>query len=350
MLAARHRDVSEVLRRDLDFRIAPVNAARIEAVNGPFVLGMDRSARLTAERRTLYSGLAAVDLVALVQASGTDADALIAAAGDGRIDAVAGYARIVAGRTARRLFGMEGADEATFLEVARAIFAHTFLNLGGDRAIEARALKAAVLMRAWLSGEIARRRVAGVTGEDYMGALMRLTADDDLVRRTLGGMLVGSVDTTATAVARILVVMGRAPRLLLAATRDADDHPRLLGWCREALRRWPHNPIVLRKAADATVLNGVTVPAGGQVFAWTQAAMQDAAAFPEPDRMLPDRPAEAYFHFGGGLHPCAGRVVNDLQIPMLMSRLLGRGIVRVGKVRWAGPFPDRLPLQLRGAA
>ena len=42
VLATRHEDVMEVLKRDLDFLIAPVNAERMEQVNGPFILGMDR--------------------------------------------------------------------------------------------------------------------------------------------------------------------------------------------------------------------------------------------------------------------------------------------------------------------
>jgi hypothetical protein len=52
VFVARHAQVMEVLLRDLDFVIAPVNADRIDEVNGPFVLGMDRSARLEAERRS----------------------------------------------------------------------------------------------------------------------------------------------------------------------------------------------------------------------------------------------------------------------------------------------------------
>ena len=53
VLVARHRDVEEVLQRDLDFRIAPVNAGRIEEVNGPFILGMDRGDVHTRERHAL---------------------------------------------------------------------------------------------------------------------------------------------------------------------------------------------------------------------------------------------------------------------------------------------------------
>jgi hypothetical protein len=47
-------------------------------------------------------------------------------------------------------------------------------------------------------------------------------------------------------------------------------------------------------------------------------------------------------HFGGGLHPCVGRAINEFQIPLLVGRLVARGIDRVGRVKWAGPFPDWL--------
>ena len=350
VIAARHRDVEEVLRRDLDFRIAPINAERIESVNGPFVLGMDRSDQLTVERRALYSALSAIDLKSIHAEAGVDADGLIAkAVADGEIDAVGGYARVVAGHTAQRLFGIGGPDEPTFREVARAIFAHTFLNIGGDEAIKDRALKAAEMMKSWFEAEIQKRRQASVTGDDFMGALMRqpaLRGDDDAVRRILGGMLVGSIDTTASSVAKILAMFGRDDRLFAAARRDADDLALTLGWCREALRRWPHNPVILRQTVADTALNGVAIPAGCKIFAWTQAAMQDVAAFPEPRTLRADRPAAGYLHFGGGLHPCAGRAINDVQIPMLVSKLLKAGIGKVGRIAWAGPFPDHQTIRL----
>ena len=352
VIAARHSQVSEVLRRDLDFRIAPVNAGRIQAVNGPFVLGMDRDDRLITERHALYRALADVDLKAIAALAAADADALLdAGAAKGRIDAVEGYARPVAGRTARRLFGVTQPDDRTFHEVARAIFAHTFLNLGGDKAIAARAVKAAGLMHGWLQAEIERRRAGKIDLPDFMGALLRQgLVDDDGVRRTVGGMLVGSIDTTATAVAKIMVVLGRDARLAEAVRRDAHDLVLTRGWCLEALRRWPHNPLVLRQATADTTLDGVAVPAGSQVYVWTQAAMQDAEAFPDPAELRPDRPAGGYLHFGGGMHPCAGRAVNDLQVPMLVSRLLLRGARRVGPVAWAGPFPAKLQIELGSAA
>ena len=62
VIVARHANVLQVLHRDLDFLIAPINEQRIDEVNGPFVLGMDRSTKLVSERGALYQALAKVDL------------------------------------------------------------------------------------------------------------------------------------------------------------------------------------------------------------------------------------------------------------------------------------------------
>ena len=105
---------------------------------------------------------------------------------------------------------------------------------------------------------------------------------------------------------------------------------------------------MVSKAARDTSLAGTKVKSGETVILWTEAAMLDPAAFPEPLVMDPDRPHTAYLHLGGGLHPCAGRGVNAWQIPMLVSALLERQPTRLGKMRWAGPFPAHLDLYLKG--
>jgi cytochrome P450 len=363
VIVTSHSQVTEALSRDLDFRIAPVNEARIEAVNGPFVLGMDRGATLVHERRALYEALAGVDFNALRSAAAEQAEALIGAS-TGQLDAVSGYARLVAAGTAQRLFGIGAgdtqpadaqtfladaqtfpADAQTFMDVSRAVFAHVFLNISGDKAVEARALQASVLMRNWLDAEIARRRAAEQFGIDMMGRLLQgRQLDDEGVRRTLGGMLVGAIDTTASAVAKIAAMIGRDARFGKQVAADVDDPVRLAGWCREALRRWPHNPILLRQAQTNTTLAGTAIRAGDKVVIWTQAAMLDSSMFPNPGTWRADRPATAYLHFGGGLHPCAGRAVNEWQIPLLVGALVRRGIRSVGPVAWAGPFPDHLPI------
>jgi cytochrome P450 len=344
VVVARHANVMNVLHRDLDFLIAPVNEKRIVEVNGPFVLGMDRGATLVHERSALYQSLGEVDFALIRRGVEEEANRHIASASD-EIDVVDGYARPIAAQTATALFGIRGTDERTFMDVARAIFGHVFLNLSGDEDVRQRALKAAVLMETWFKDEIKRRRASGDLGSDMMGALMKAqTLDDNGIRRTLGGMLVGSIDTTASSVAKIIAMIAKDRELLKNIAADVDDDVRLAGWCREALRRWPHNPILLRQAAASTSLADVEIKKGDRVFAWTQAAMLDAEVFPDPRHLRPDRPVAAYLHFGAGLHPCAGRAVNAFQIPALVGALVRRGIKSTGTVRWAGPFPAHLPL------
>ena len=352
VVAARHADVLELLARDLDFRIGPVNEAKIDAVNGgPFVLGMDRGERLCREREALYRALAKVDMGPLRDAVAAEAESRLFAAA-GSIDVVNGYARPIAAMTAQRLFGIgRGIEPALFMDAARAIFAHTFLNLSNDPAVEARALAAGGLMRGWFKDELDRRRASGQFGTDFMGALMHDKGlDDDAVRRTLGGMLVGSIDTTASSVAKIVATIAADRALGAQVVADLDNLERMGGWCAEALRRWPHNPIVLRRAAVDTVFNDIEVKKGDLMVAWTQAAMLDATVFPEPALLRPDRPRELYLHFGGGLHPCAGRAVNAFQIPLLVAALVRRGIANAGAFAWAGPFPDRFDVRFERAA
>lgn len=352
VLAMRYNDVRDVLARDLDFIIKPINDPPFEIINYRFVLGMDRSVELTRERAALYRALAGVDMAMLQRAALHKATALLDAASlasKPSIDIIADYARPIAAGTARALFGLAAPDEGPLIDAARAVFHYGFLNGTGNEEVKARAIAAAHLMTAWLNAEIAKRRAAGILGHDMMGGLLaQPDVSDDQARRTLGGMFVGSIDPVAGATARIMTVMMRDNDLRARATRDADNLPAMMSWCQEAMRRWPNSPILGRKSARATTLSGVTIPAGATVIAWTQAAMFDASAFPEPLLLRPDRAADAYFHFGAGLHPCAGRGINAWQLPLLVGQLLKIVPQRLGRLQWAGPFPEHLSLEFAG--
>lgn len=347
VLVIRHADAREVLNRDLDFHLGPVNGPRMDGIGFHFILGMDRSPELIAEREVLYRALARVDMGALVARAQADADARLAACG-GSIDVVEDFARQVAAGTASALFGIAPEDGVRFRDASRAIFYHCFLNLAGDKAIEARGMAAAHALSGWFDAEIARRIAANHFGEDMMGQLLRAGVSPDLTRRTLGGMLVGSIDTTASTVAKIITVLMRDPVMRAAATRNADERYLMYGWCQEALRRWAHVPMLGRQAAQDCALAGVPIKAGAKVIVLSQAAMLDPDAFPAPTEMRATRPNAGYLHFGAGLHPCAGRDVNQWQIPLLVGALLKRGPKAMGKTAWAGPFPAHLPLTLGG--
>lgn len=349
VIAARHAHAVELLGRDLDFGIAPVNAVKIDEVNaGPFILGMDRSVVLEKERRGLYEALAAIDLDRLRAETEADIEAVLAAVpAGGEIDAVAGYARPIAARTARRLFGLHAPSERMLMEVARSVFNHTFINPTDKAAIRARAIRAGQHMKSWIDEEIDRRDPADPGGDMIGRLLAQKILDKNAVQRTIGGTFVGSIDTTATVVAKLIKLAAGDVDLALAMRRDVDDPTRLYGWCLDALRLWPHNPALLRSALVDTAIAGVTVRRGDTPVAWTQAAMQDSTVFDDPRRVRPDRDRSTYLHFGGGLHPCSGRPVNAFQIPLLVGGLLRRGLAGCGRMKWAGPFPDRLPVTLR---
>jgi cytochrome P450 len=76
--------------------------------------------------------------------------------------------------------------------------------------------------------------------------------------------------------------------------------------------------------------------------------MFDRDHFSNPYRLDPTRSPALYRHFGGGLHPCSGRTVNDVQIPELVRQVLKRGIQRVERPRYDGPFIDELIVSFGG--
>jgi hypothetical protein len=123
ILVTSHAHVTELLSRDLEFRIGPLNGERIEAVNGPFVLGMDRCVTLANERGALYDALAKVDLDPIRKAVAAEAAAKAAAVAS--IDVV-GITRDRSRPDGASLFGVTGPNDELFMDVARAVFAHIF--------------------------------------------------------------------------------------------------------------------------------------------------------------------------------------------------------------------------------
>ena len=349
VLVMHHGQVVEALRRDTDFLAAGSYKEEIERTNGPFVLGMDRGPQLSTESRALYTALARVDLKALSHEAATEADLSLAKLGP-TFDAVQDYLWPVCGFTTQRMFGLTAIDPVLFRQASRAIFYHVFLDARKAKDVRERAIAAGKLLSGWLIDEIARRRTAGALGDDFMGHLMReATLDDDAVRRTLGGMLVGSIDTINGVAARVLAVADVTPKLRQRMRENLAKSGPFNGYCLEAHRLWAQTPMIVRKAARATSLGGAKLKEGSKVILFTHAAMFDERAFNKAMTLRPDRPAASYLHYGGGVHACAGRALADMQVPMLVARLIARNFQVTGKMGWAGPFPDRLPVRVEDA-
>lgn len=342
------KDVADVLSRDDDFRIAPINKSRIEAVSGPFFLGMDRCGDLFKQRKAAFSALARIDLASEAEQIRANAGELLDASPQ-KIDAVGGYARLVAADTAVRLFGVAGPSRTELMRVSRAVFHETFLNLRDQSEIQAAGRAAGQELQDWTKREISARKSAGMPGDDFLANLLRSEAlSDQDVANIVNGFLIGAIDTTATAVANIVYEIMNDRTLRAKATEDLDDPGRMFGWCLEALRRRPHNPILVREASCATEISGVSVRKGDRVMAVTFAAQNDPSAFPDPAAMDPTRPRDRYMHFGFATHRCAGRDINSVQIPILVAELLRRNPKSIGSIEFDGPFPDKMPVNFRG--
>ena len=108
-LISRYDDVVEVLARDEEFTIAEINAARMDRISGPFVLGMDRSAQHARELAAITDVVERDDLAligGIVEAAADEA--LGAARAQGRLDVANNYCRVVAVSVVSEYFGVPG--------------------------------------------------------------------------------------------------------------------------------------------------------------------------------------------------------------------------------------------------
>ncbi len=365
VFVTRHEDVCEVLARDEDFTVAEGNAATMDRVNGPFILGMDRSPQYLRERsilqRCIHEGDA--DRIRAFVAA-TAAQLLERRQGSGRLDVVQDLARPAAVRLLASYFGVPGPDEPTMMRWMRTIFHETFLNVGGDPEVRRAGEASAAEFHAYADHLIGSRRsqieLGEPTPDDFLTRLVRLQRDpesrlsDEGVRRNVAGVVVGAVETTSKATAHAIDELLRRGDALRRAQRaaSADDVDEVGRYAFESLRFNPINPVLSRHVARATVLAAGTrrehcVPPGRTVYAGVLPAMFDPSVFDRPGEFRVDRPATAYLHFGHGLHTCFGRYVNLIQVPELAAAVLRlknlrRAPAPEGRIVYDGPFPDRL--------
>lgn len=361
VVVSRHDDVVDVLRRDTDFTVAQVNSPSMVRWNGPFILGMDRGETYDREAGALHRAAPASEVSRVqVFVSETAAGLVDLARPAGRIDVVNDLARVVATRTVATYYGVPGPDEATMMRWMRAMFDAVFLD-SSPRANRAAELTVAGL-RPYLLSLVKDRRAQVEAGDpvpdDVLTRLVAMGAgepwlDDDAVRRCINGVIVGAVDTTSKAVAQSVDELLRRPMALDGARQAALDGnlDRVRAYAWEALRFLPHAPLLQRSSRGAPIgTRTKAVPAGKVVLVGALSAMFDPAGFPNPRSFRPDRPEESYLHFGHGMHTCFGLAVNRVQIPAIVAAVVALpGLRRApgaqGKLRFDGPFPDRLVLE-----
>lgn len=365
VIVTRHDDVVAVLDRDDDFTIAELNAAVMDRVNGPFILGMDRSEQYGREDAILERCVRPGDLDRVRDIVRRSVAELVDTARPmGRIDVVNGLARVTAVRVVASYLGVAGPDQATMMRWMRTIFHDTFLNVTGDRAVRRAGEQSGRELHAYLHALLERRQAQiggdGGAPDDFFTRLVRLQSGDDPamrlsdegVLRNIGGIVVGAVDTTSTATANVVDELLRRPDALATARAAAADPSAMVPVVLEALRFHPINPVLARWTGRDTVIGEGThrrrrIRQGRTVFASTMSAMFDPAVFEQPGTFRVDRPVSSYLHFGHGLHTCFGERINVVQMPEMVGALVSLDNLRRapgcdGRMVYDGPFPDRL--------
>ncbi len=363
-IVTRFNDVVEVLKRDQDFTIGPINAGKIDQIDGPFILGMDASPQYDREKSALMEVVRTSDLQDIRKfVAGSARERIDAARTHRRIDVVNGLARIVPLRLVASYFGIPGPDEPTMMRWMRDVFHYIFADLTNSPSVLDDALHSVHEFRKHMDVQIAARKSQPARDtSDVLGRLLALQGaahpwlDDNAVRRNLGGVIVGAVDTTSKFVTLAIDELLNLPSELEAARACAlendIDGVRRYAW--EAVRFNPHHPLQVRFcAADTAVAAGQkgskSIPAGTHTFVATLSAMFDPAVFVNPSEFDANRETE-YLHFGFGMHACFGKAINGVQIPELLASLLRLKNLRRasgsdGQILYDGPFPNRLVLE-----
>jgi cytochrome P450 len=366
-VVSRFADVVEVLENDASFHVAEIYAQQMERTSGAFILGIDDRDRFTRELNFLRSAVQEGDLERVRNIVATHANALLAAASaQGEIDVATGYAHKIALAVVSEYFGVKGPDDATMGRWMRTIFWDIFLNLNNSEDVANEARRSAGELHTYLDAEIAQLRDTlartGQLPDHFLARLVRkqreFDIDDDGVRRNIGGVIVGAVDTVSKAIVNAIGELAHRPAELAAAQDAArtGDATKVAAYAFEALRFNPHNPVILRHCASDFLLARGTpreawIRAGTRVFASNLSAMFDPEVLQSPSEFRIDRPWEHYIHFGRGAHRCFGEHYNRVSVPeaiqcLLLRPKLERAAGMAGHALYEGPFPTKLLLKI----
>lgn len=129
-------------------------------------------------------------------------------------------------------------------------------------------------------------------------------------------------DTTMLALGNTLSALLTHPDQMEILRSDLDAHAIWAIW--EGLRWEPPVGLLPRVCPEATVWNGIDIPAATPMIFSINAALRDPAAFPDPDRFDITRGKQAQLAFGQGPHSCAGNWLALAELETALVALLER--------------------------
>ena len=359
-LVARFSDCVGVLRQYDAFTVALYKPKQ-----SSFWMSQDDTAQHWREKSIMRSILDREQLADVRQYVADKASSLLQKA-EGKIEAVNGLSRAVPIAFVQERFGFDESDPKDIAEWSYWNQYDAFHNQPFDsivvkdpEAVVANREAAAQGLGAYLANLIQRRAAelkAGKDNNDPATRLLKLSlsgalAEFDLTRvgSNVGGLLIGTVETTSHAIINALEWLFEHPGILSQAVSAAakDDPSEFDGYVFEALRFNPPFKYFFRLCEKETQLaTGTdyahTIKPGTIVLPLMHSAMFDETVFPDPKTFNPTRSQKNTFHFGYGLHECLGIHIGYQMVPEIARQvLLLPGVKAVSQVKKkGGPFPE----------
>lgn len=153
-------------------------------------------------------------------------------------------------------------------------------------------------------------------------ATRELNKDPITMLGTILLLIVGGNDTTRNSISGGVMALNQYPDEYQKLRDDASLIPNMVS----EMIRWQTPVIHMRRTALEDVeLGGKTIRKGDKVVMWYLSGNRDESVFPDPDRLIIDRPnARHHLSFGFGVHRCMGNRLAELQLRILWEEILKR--------------------------
>lgn len=236
-------------------------------------------------------------------------------------DLLTQFAHTVSSTVMCELIGVRRGD-AWFGRVTGAMGSQV---VGGATSTEAGANAGLDALFAVLEAVLAERERS--PGADLLGRLVTKQlrpghASREEIVTTVAITLIAGRETTTNQIALGALVLMEDADLLTRLRADHTLWPRVVD---ELLRvASVGDSIPLRVATRDIEVGGQVLPAGHGVIPLLAAADHDPAAFSDPSRVDPERPARPHLAFGYGVHQCVGHNLARLELETALSTLFDR--------------------------
>lgn len=154
---------------------------------------------------------------------------------------------------------------------------------------------------------------------------------------TVRAFLIAGNDTTAAAIANLLLILATQPGLADDLYPLVDDERVMNRFVEEVLRLQPPVHGLFRTAMVDTELGGTKIPALSQVCILYASANDDESEFPDPRRLDYTRAnLGSHTTFGAGIHKCIGIALARMEIKVAAQEI----IRRLDTIRLAVPVEE----------